>query len=272
VSVQSDATGRRFVPTEFEVPGTPQEVWQAIATGPGISSWFMPAEMEERDGRPVALTLRFRADAAPRFAITAWNPPHSFTAQGESWGGAPPLATEWTVEARAGGTCVVRVVQSLFASTSEWDDQLQGAAESWAGFFRTLLVYMTHFRGQRSEVMQFINPVPGTEGEAWDALTTALGVKGLRQGEAWTAPAGIPAAGGVVEYFSETPYDALVRLNEPHPGVAALGAYEMNGQSYAGINLYMYGDHAAEAAAREAPQWRAWLEERFPTPAEPGNG
>ena len=30
------------------------------------------------------------------------------------------------VEARAGGTCVVRVVQSLFASTDDWDGQLTG--------------------------------------------------------------------------------------------------------------------------------------------------
>ena len=33
-----------------EVPGTPDEVWQAIATGPGISSWFVPTKFEDRDG------------------------------------------------------------------------------------------------------------------------------------------------------------------------------------------------------------------------------
>ena len=44
MSVKKEASGRRSVQVEVEVPGTPEEVWQAIATGPGISSWLMPAE------------------------------------------------------------------------------------------------------------------------------------------------------------------------------------------------------------------------------------
>ena len=48
--VKKDASGRRSVEAEVEVPGTPEEVWQAIATGPGISSWFVPTTVEEREG------------------------------------------------------------------------------------------------------------------------------------------------------------------------------------------------------------------------------
>jgi uncharacterized protein YndB with AHSA1/START domain len=48
MSVKKEANGRRSVQIEIEVPGTPEEVWQAIATGPGISSWLLPAEFEER--------------------------------------------------------------------------------------------------------------------------------------------------------------------------------------------------------------------------------
>lgn len=33
-----------------EVPGTPEQVWQAIATAKGMSAWFLPTEMEERKG------------------------------------------------------------------------------------------------------------------------------------------------------------------------------------------------------------------------------
>jgi len=40
MSVKIEASGRRSVQVEVEVPGTPEQVWQAIATGPGISSWF----------------------------------------------------------------------------------------------------------------------------------------------------------------------------------------------------------------------------------------
>ena len=40
MSVKKEASGRHSVQVEVEVPGTPEEVWQAIATGPGISAWF----------------------------------------------------------------------------------------------------------------------------------------------------------------------------------------------------------------------------------------
>ena len=31
---------------QIEVAATPEQVWEAISTGPGISAWFMPAEVE----------------------------------------------------------------------------------------------------------------------------------------------------------------------------------------------------------------------------------
>ena len=39
--VKKDASGRHSIEVETEVLGTPEEVWQAIATGPGISAWFV---------------------------------------------------------------------------------------------------------------------------------------------------------------------------------------------------------------------------------------
>ena len=75
MSVKKEASGRRSVQVEVEVPGTPEEVWQAIATGPGISSWFVPAEFEERDGKPVAVKLNFGPGMESRSAVTAWDPP-----------------------------------------------------------------------------------------------------------------------------------------------------------------------------------------------------
>ncbi len=268
MSVKKEASGRRSVQVEVEVPGTPEEVWQAIATGPGISSWFMPAEFEEVDGKPVTLRMNFGPGMDVRSPVTAWNPPQTFTAQGEGWGGSPPIATEWSVEALAGGMCKVRVVNSLFSSTDDWDGQLEATEHGWPGFFRTLTIYLTHFRGLRSELMQFVTPVAGSESQAWDTLTSAFELKGLNVGEHWTAPAGVPALNGVVEYVSQGPNDLLVRLDKPGPGVAALGSYDMGGQVMVAVNFYRYGDQAAEAATRETPLWQAWLQERFPAPRD----
>jgi len=268
MSVKQEANGRRSVQVEVEVPGTPEEVWQAIATGPGISSWFVPAEFEERDGKPVAVKLKFGPGMEPRSTLTAWDPPRMFAAQGEGWGGSPPIATEWSVEARGGGSCIVRVVHSLFASTDDWDNQLEGTKSGWSGFLRTLRIYLTHFRGQRSAIMQLMAPAAGTEAEAWEALTAALGVKGLSVGQRWTAPAGVPSLGGVAEYLTQSPYDALLRLDKPGPGVAALGAFTFPGgdQSMVAMNFYLYGDQATGTVARVTPLWQAWIQERFPMP------
>jgi uncharacterized protein YndB with AHSA1/START domain len=269
MSVKKEASGRRSVQVEVEVPGTPEEVWQAIATGPGISSWFVPTEFEERDGKPVAVTLNFGPGMESRSAVTAWDPPRMFAAQGEGWGGSPPIADEWSVEARGGGICVVRVVHSLFASTDDWDNQLEGTESGWPGFFRILRIYLTHFRGQRSAMMQWIAPAAGTVAEAWDTLTASLGLKRVSASQRWTAPAGVPALGGVVEHVSETPRNALLRLDTPGPGVAALGAVNFGGQSMVTLSFYLYGDQAAGTVARETPLWQAWIQEQFPMPSEP---
>ena len=203
--------------------------------------------------------------------MTAWDPPRMFAAQGEGWGGSPPIATEWSVEARAGGVCLVRVVNSLFASTDDWDNQLEGTESGWPGFFRTLRIYLTHFRGQRSAILQFVAPVAGTEADAWETLIAALGTKGLSVGQRWTASEGVPALSGVVEYVTESPYDALLRLDKPGPGIAALGAVTYpGGQGVVAMNVYLYGDQAAGTVAHETPLWEAWFQKRFPMPTEPG--
>ena len=264
MTVKKEASGRRSVQVEVEVPGTPEEVWQAIATGPGISSWFVPTVFEESEGKPVTVSATFGPGIVSQSAITAWEPPRMFSAQGKGWGGSPPIASEWNVEARAGGTCLVRVVHSLFADTDDWDGQLEGTESGWPGFFRTLRIYLAHFRGQRSALMQFVVPAAGTEAQAWETLTTALGLEGVSVGQHWRAPAGSPALGGVAEYLSRTPFDALVRMDEPGPGVAALGVFDMGGQTMAALSFYHYGDQAQATAARETPAWQAWVQARFP--------
>jgi len=271
MSLKKEASGRRSVQAEVEVPGTPEEVWQAIATGPGISSWFVPAEFEEVEGKPVALTMNFGPGLESRAVVTSWDPPRMFAAESSGWTpDMPSIATQWSVEARSGGVCLVRVVNSLFASTDDWDEQLEGTESGWPGFFRTLRIYLTHFRGQRSAIMQRVSPVAGTEDEAWEALTAALGLNGLSVGQRWTAPAGVPTFGGVAEYVSRSPYDVLLRLDKPGPGVGAIGAFNFGGQSMVALNFYLYGDQAAGTVAHETPLWEAWFQEHFPTPTEPG--
>ena len=90
----------------------------------------------------------------------------------------------------------------------------------------------------------------------------------MSAGQRWTSPAGVPALSGVVEHVTESPYNVLLRLDTPGPGVAALGAANC-GAVMVTLSFYLYGDQAAGTVARETPQWDAWVQERFPAPTEP---
>jgi uncharacterized protein YndB with AHSA1/START domain len=124
--LKKEPNGRRSVTVEVEVPGTPEQVWRAIATGPGITSWFVPATFEEKEGKPTSVTLSFGPGMESTSTITQWQPGKAWATRSDGWvPGMPDLANEWSVESRGGGLCVVRIVQSLFAETDDWDNQLQ---------------------------------------------------------------------------------------------------------------------------------------------------
>lgn len=83
------------------------------------------------------------------------------------------------------------------------------------------------------------------------------------------APAGAPAFSGHVAHRSADPNDALVRLEQPGPGIGALGTFSFPGSpTMVAMNCYLFGDQATEIVARETPRWEAWFPERVPRPTE----
>ena len=268
--VKKDADGRRSVEVEVEAPGTPEEVWRAIATGPGIASWFVPAELEERVGG--AMTLHFGPDATMDSVstITAWDPPRAFAAEGaEPMGpGASPMATEWHVAARSGGTCVVRVVHSLFTNTDDWDEYLESIESGWPAFFRILRRYLSDFRGEPSAIVQVMGATPGPVAEAWRAFAEPLGLLAAT-GEPVSTPAGAPPLAGRVAWIAQPAWgeELILALTDPAPGTGHLYAQAMGDEVYLTVCLFLYGQRAAGAAAQAAPRWRRWMDERFPMPA-----
>jgi uncharacterized protein YndB with AHSA1/START domain len=266
VPVEKEPSGRRYVQVEVEVPGTPEEVWQAIATGPGISSWFVPTELEEREGGTTVSHFGPDTSMDSVASITAWDPPRRFAAESQDLGPeAPPVATEWIIEARSGGTCVVRVVHSFFASGDDWDGQLEGWEAGWPAFFRILRLYLTYFRGQRSAAFQVMGVAPEPAPQAWDALARPLGLAGAAVGQRVSSSIGAPPLAGLVESAGPPEWpEALLRLDQPAPGLAHLFAMPVGGRVYLPIRLYLYGDRAPAAVARAEPEWQAWMNEHFP--------
>lgn len=267
MSVQKDGSGRRRVQVEVEVPGTPEEVWQAIATGPGVSSWFVPTEIRE-DGTVVS-SFGPGMDAVAR--RTVWEPPHRFAAESEMAPGVP-MATEWIVEALDGGKCVVRVVHSLFTEKDDWDDQLGAIEKGWPGYFHILTLYLAYFRGQPCTAFQIMGMASPPAEEVWKNLSVPLGLAGAEVGELRKSSIKTLPLEGVVERTGDVghPQSVLLRLEVPCGGAGHFFALGMGGQVFVSVRFYLYGPDAAAAAGEAEPRWRAWIQERFPFPAGPG--
>lgn len=274
MSVKKDESGRRSVELSFDLPGTPEEVWRAIATGPGISSWFVPSEVEEHVGGAVAFHLG--KDMTSTGRVTVWEPPKCFGIEEPGWSGdAPPLASEFHVEALSGGMCRVRLIHSLFGSSDDWDDQLESMEKGWAGFFNILRIYLTHFPELPAASARPSGSSRGTLQEAWDTLTKKLNLSQASLGEHKEASIdGDLSFSGIVERIdqSRNHYEITLRLDRPAPGVALVGAFVWDGQAQVAISLYFYGEDADAVAQREEPLWQAWINKHFPSPAAAAEG
>ncbi|MFO0839178.1 MAG: SRPBCC domain-containing protein [Phycisphaerae bacterium] len=271
MSVKKEPSGRRSIQVEIEVPGTPEEVWRAIATGPGISSWFVPTRSDERQGGEQVCNFGPGMDSPS--TITKWQPPKCFAAEGEMGGpDSPKVATEWSIEARAGGMCLVRVVHSLFASTDDWDNQLKGLEEGWPTYFRILRMYLTHLKGLPCSAMHFVNFSSAPESTAWEKAGGALALLKVDEGQEWSAPtssdgiSAIPRMTGVVDYLGRASHKntVLLRLKTPAPGAAYVGAFSCGGMVMVCMSVYLYGDKAKAAVERDEPVWKKWMAEQFP--------
>ncbi len=230
--VKKSAEGRREVESSIEIPGTPEEVWELVATGPGVSSWFVPTRTEGDDARPTQIICSFGPGMEAVAEILAWAPPRSFRAEAP-WGPDMPVATEWHVEAQSGETCVVRVVHSLFSSTDDWDDQLEGTESGWRSFFTVLRLRQTHFRGLPASVAQASHMVAGSAADVWARASAGFGVAG--EG-AWTGPGG---ATGIVDRASDS--EVFIVLERPTPGLLHLSAQPMGGQVMVAARRFHYG-------------------------------
>jgi uncharacterized protein YndB with AHSA1/START domain len=289
MAVKKDRDGRRFVEAEVEVPGSPEEVWRAIATGRGISSWFVPTHVEEREGGTVVTSFGPGMDAVA--TITQWDPPRRYSAESEDAGEtaeAPgAVATEWIVEARGGGTCIVRVVHRWFADTDDWDGQFEGHAYGWAtSFFRFLRLYLAHFRGQKCSAFQLSamgsEPAPDT----WRTIRAALNID--EDTGRFASASGSPELTGVKEQAEVTDPELLriratspqivaalegmegeepelfLRLERPAPGLAHVMVMPMGGPTLVSMRFHLYGEDGAAAATDAERAWSGWLADRFP--------
>ena len=155
----------------FEVPATPEQVWEAIATANGISAWMVPTQLDPQIGGQVSFDLGGFTSIG---VVTDYAPNRRFAYQ-EPWpiadqaDGIPvemvewlntlgvtmsqvqhdlatitPIATEFLIEAASGGSCVVRVVSSSFGNGANWENEFfTEMVSGWGELLDNLVATLT---------------------------------------------------------------------------------------------------------------------------------
>ncbi len=242
-----------------EVPGTPDQVWDAIATATGMSAWFLPTDLDEHEGG--SLHFAMGPDMGSDGRVTGWDPPRRLEYE-EDWaalmGKDPaelsPLTSEFLVEARSGGTCVVRVTTSGFGVGADWEQEWWDTlGPGWLPSFDTLRAYLRHFAGQAATRMDVSASFPADEAALWTVVRDELGLTGAG------AVVAANGASGTVEHVAER--HAVVLLDAPVPGLLSVGVWPgEDGDALAIVRASWFSDDAPEHGRRAEPAWQAWLD------------
>lgn len=242
-----------------EVPGTPEQVWGAIATTNGITSWFLPTDVEEREGGAIVVHM---GETDSPGTITGWDPPRRLEYAEPEWAAltgrdidsVTPMVTEFLVEAQSGGTCLVHVVSSAFGTGADWEQEFfDDVKVHWLPFFDNLRLYLTHFPGQRVTSLEVGADVQGASGPVFSAMREALGAVAVGK------PVDARGVTGQVERLGQG--ELLLHLSDPVPGFLNFLAVDKGeGSTMTAIQGYLFSEDAPGYVEREQRAWQAWLQ------------
>jgi uncharacterized protein YndB with AHSA1/START domain len=136
----------------YEVAATPEQVWDAIATADGISSWMVPTRLDPRIGGEVSFDL---GEFTSTGVVTDYTPNRRFAYE-EPWpvadhmptarhdlSSVTRIATEFLIESASGGSCVIRVVSSAYGSGADWENEFfDEMIDGWVAMLDNLATHL----------------------------------------------------------------------------------------------------------------------------------
>jgi len=241
----------------LEIDATAEEIWRAIATADGISSWMMPTDLADPTGGEIVFHMG--PEFVSRGAVTAVEHLRRFAYE-EDWASlaghadadVTPLVTEFLVESRSGGTCSVRVVSSAFGTGADWEGEFfEEMSQGWVPMLDNLRLYVETFPGQTATTFWIEATSTGTPDGLIDALRDRLGVADVGD---TTSARGIDAT-----LARSLRRHLMLRLSEPVEGFLSFMAAGGEGESFVAGTGYLFGEGAAGYLAAERDEWQAWL-------------
>jgi uncharacterized protein YndB with AHSA1/START domain len=252
---------------EAVVAASVEEVWAAIATGPGIDCWFM-GRTQVTPGPAGSVTTDVGGFVMAG-SVTTWDPPHRFGYRTDG-PGERFVAFEYLVEGRGGSGTALRLVASGFLPDDDWETEFEAMTAGGAMYFATLVAYLDHFAGR------FATSASATSASATSVSATSVNVTGppvtdwpagwaaLRAGLGLgdrpvvgdpvrvTVP-GVPAIDGQVDFVNTQALgirtaDGLYRFIKGYAGCFVVGHH-----------LFTDADSTDSDEQAAGQAWQAWL-------------
>lgn len=129
---------------EVELDATPEQVWDAVATPAGLTTWFMPMPIDPSGDE-----------------VVEWSPGKRLFIEvgGQSF--------DYVIEARDGAPTVLRFIHGF---GEDWSDEFEDTASAgWDMYLATLAAYFRWFAGRPASYHEAEAP----ESVGWDAVVAA---------------------------------------------------------------------------------------------------
>ena len=237
---------------DLEVGATPEQVWEAIATGRGMDSWFMgQSEVEPREGGRARWSIGGYTEDS---TVSTWDPPRRFVNAGTEGTDGSFHRFDYRIEDRGPGRTTIRYVHSGMLG-GDWEAEYEAMSEGDPMYLAKLAEYITYFSGRFATSIDAHGPDVPDRDRALATFRQALGLgdDAAVDDKARLTPEGLEPIEGVVDHVSPSflgvrSDDAIYRF-----------IYGFDGSTMVGHHLFAEGVDRQRAEAA----WSSWLTRVF---------
>jgi uncharacterized protein YndB with AHSA1/START domain len=237
---------------EVQVDATPEQAWDAIATGRGQDSWFMGRNtVEPREGGTATFSI---GDFTQTSTVTTWEPPKRFGFSSEEGAVGSAHRFDYEISSRPSGGVSIRYEHTGMLG-DEWEAEYEAMQEGDPAYVQKLVEYLTYFPGRYATSVEAIGPDVADREHAMDVFARELGLDDHPNfGEpVSTELEGIGRIEGAVDFISPSfigvrTIDAILRF-----------IWAFDGRVMVGHHLFEEDVDRAEAERA----WGDWLRRAF---------
>jgi uncharacterized protein YndB with AHSA1/START domain len=178
MSDKTASPATRSITLEVEIDAPRDAAWHALTTPEGLARWFPPISGGAGAAPGDKLLISWGEAMEWWTTVVAVDPqrhvqwiddPAAYAQSVSGESDKPALAMDWFIETR-GGKTVVRLVNSGFAASSDWDEMYDATTAGWQYFLFNLRHYLENHRGTPRVQISERRKSPVGRNELWNRL------------------------------------------------------------------------------------------------------